>query len=167
MGKGTDKAYGNADCPKSRSTMYVHPLPAGLIPRSNPSIGDDPLYRPRPLHDPSHPHPIIQFTPTLPPPTYRLLHIPCTPSLGLLAPDVPLFTTRTNFRKGMFGNYRPSSGPRSCGWKEDWECIGELLWCTVGCIAESGNTWSGGSRRRTMFRSPVLRTSCLIEGVCS
>lgn len=142
-------------------------LSAGLIPRSNPCIGYDPLYRPRALNDPSHPHPIIQFTPTLPPPTDRLLHIPCAPSLGLLALNFPLYTKGANFGKGMFGNHCSGSGPRSCGWKEDGERIGELLWCSVGCFAESGDTWSGSSRGWTVFRSPVLRTSCLIEGFLS
>jgi hypothetical protein len=143
----------------SESPYYVSEplLPSnGLTPRSDPCTGHDPVYRPRTVHDPSHSHPSIQFTSTFPSSAHCLLYLPRTPCSGVLALDVPLFTTRIDFGEGMFGNHRSGSGSCCCVWKEDWECIGELLWSTMGCSVESGNTWGGGSRGWTMLCFIVL-----------
>lgn len=63
-----------------------------LIVRPSPSSNNDTLYRPRTLHDPNHPHSAVQLSPPLSTPTYRLLHLPCTPRHHLLALNISFLT---------------------------------------------------------------------------
>jgi len=63
-----------------------------LMDRPSSSSNNDTLYRPRTLHDPNHPHSAVQFPPTLSTPTYRLLHLPCTPRHHVLALNIPFLT---------------------------------------------------------------------------